>query len=51
MPEPEQAIIAMLERRERAQLRKSGKTMARGSLSRLELVVSRLGLRAFLIER
>ncbi len=51
MSEPEQSIIAVLERRERAQLRETGKAMPRivsgGSL----LVIRRLDLRAFFLER
>ena len=51
MTEPEQSIIAVLERRERAQLRQPGEAMPRIFSARCLLVLRRLVLRAFFIER
>ncbi len=51
MTEPEQSVIAVLERCERAQLRESREAMPRIFSARCLLVIRRLALRAFFIER
>ncbi len=51
MTEPEQSIIAVLERRERAQLRETREAIPRIFSARCLLVIRRLGLRAFFIGR
>lgn len=51
MAEPEQAVIAILERRQRAQLRQTGETTRRVFFCRRLLVDRTLGLCTFFIQR
>ena len=51
MTEPEQSIIAVLERGERAQLRQTGETTRRVFFCRRLLVDRTLGLCTFFIQR